>query len=151
MIAGSSPILEASIGSVQPTTFAIRTVQIIVPPMDNATDCLLYTSFQVLVFHHNKSVCKTDNSCFIQCLWLSDSSMGTDLRQWEKCCTTEFILFQKFNHTFCCLFVICNNILDTTAKSRLNGCLIFFLYFNNCLLYTSCHLSFLNCINRCLL
>ena len=36
MIAGSSPILEASIGRVQPTTFAIRTVQIIVPPMDNA-------------------------------------------------------------------------------------------------------------------
>ena len=54
-----------------------------------------------------------------------------DLRQWEKCCATEFILFQKFNHTFCCLFVICNNILDTAAKSRLNGCLIFFFYFNN--------------------
>ena len=39
-----------------------------------------------------------------------------------------FILFQKSNHFLGCIFVVCNDILNAAAQSRLNSCLIAFFH-----------------------
>lgn len=60
----------------------------------------------------------------LECFRIPDSSAAMHTCQRKKCCPSEFITLKEINHTLGCIFIICNNILNTSSKRCLNSDLI---------------------------
>ena len=87
-----------------------------------------FTVFFICIY---KSIGSTHNSRFTQHIPLIQSTSSADIRQRKKCSTAKAVFLQKTNHTFSCLFIICDDILNTSAQCSFNRNLIVFLHMND--------------------
>ena len=68
------------------------------------------------------------NARLFQCFFRCKLTSGTYAAHGKKGRTSITILFQKFDHGFGSLLIICNNILNAPTKSCLDSDLIIFVY-----------------------
>ena len=87
-----------------------------------------FRNLLILRGHRHQFTGNSHNSRFFQCFLRCKLTAWTDTAHREKGCTSITVLFQKFNHHLGSLFIICNDILDTSAKCCLNSDLIIFVY-----------------------
>ena len=85
----------------------------------------------VLFIHRHQITCKPQNARFPERAFLIKGTSVSNTRQGKKCGPAVFIFFQIFNQLFRRLLRIGYDILNTSAKSRLNRRLIFFCRGNN--------------------
>ena len=78
-----------------------------------------------------QTACQADNSLFMQRLFLIKKILISNAGQRQECCASEFIAFQKLNHTLRCIFILCDNILNTASESCFNCRFVGLFYFNN--------------------
>ena len=67
------------------------------------------------------------HSLFIEQCFILRIPFGTDARQWKESRTSKTILLQEANHLLRCTFILCYDILDISAQSRLDRCLVLHL------------------------
>ena len=82
-------------------------------------------------FHMDQCIRKSDHARLFECFRIPDSSAAMHTCQRKKCCPSEFITLKEINHTLGCIFIICNNILNTSSKRCLNSDLIFLIDLND--------------------
>ena len=71
---------------------------------------------------------KPDHSRLLQRIPLGKTTSSIDTVKWKERSTAETVFLQKFDHMLGSLFIVCDNVLNTSAKSRLNGDLILLVY-----------------------
>ena len=101
----------------------------------NPSQKVLYQS-AVLSFCLNQRICCSDHAFFSQHFSLRNTASSAHIRQRKKGSPAKAVFLQKSNHPFSCLFIICDNVLNASSKSSLNGDLVIFLYMDDV-----CHYS----------
>ena len=98
---------------------------------DQHTTKKIHNEFAVLSICFYKRICCSDNTRFTQDIFLRKATTSTDIGKRKESCPSVAVLLQKADHTLRSLFIICNNILNTSSKCCLNSDLIFLIDLND--------------------
>ena len=79
----------------------------------------------------DQTVCRSDHALLFERLRISYSSASVHARERKKCRPSELVLLQEGDHPFRRLFIVCDNILDTSSKSGLDGDLVLFVHLDD--------------------
>ena len=91
----------------------------------------IHDQFTVFFISLHKRIGSSYNTGLIQHISLIQPTPSTDVGKRKKCSTSESILLQETDHTFGCLFVICNDILYASTQCCFDGNFVILLYMDD--------------------